>query len=198
MILKRLRQATTKNHAALESQLPLLDPQLNREHYQLFVRRFYGYYAPMEARLLALPWWAELSLDYGERYKTPRLRQDLLALGDTSESLAQLPHCQDLPELGTLSQLLGCLYVIEGSTLGGQIITRQLHSNLGLTLDTGCAFFNGYGEQTAARWKAFCTLLTAFAEQSSGDEEIINTANQTFETLERWLFAKSPTPITEL
>jgi heme oxygenase len=190
MTLKDLKQATNERHAALEGQLPLLNPLLSHEDYRQLLSRFFGYYAPLEKQLLALPWPDEIGFDYSSRHKTPRLEQDLIALGETPETLAKLPRCQELPEVVTLSNLLGCLYVIEGATLGGQIITQHLQINLGLTPETGAAFFNGYGEQTSVHWQTFCKMLTDLTEETSGDEEIIATANRTFETLGQWLFPK--------
>ena len=188
IILKRLKQATSERHGALEGQLPLLDPCLSRENYHQLLSRFFGYYAPLETRLLAMTEWDEIDFDYTDRHKAPRLEQDLIALGDTPETLARLPRCQELPEIVSLSNLLGCLYVLEGATLGGQIITRHLQAHLELTPELGASFFNGYGAHTGARWQAFCSMLTSVAEQTGGDEDIIATANQTFETLEQWLF----------
>ena len=190
MLLKRLKQATSECHAALECQLPLLDPHLSRENYHLLLGRFFGYYAPLETQLLALPWRDEIGFDYIDRHKTPCLKQDLIALGETHGSLARFPRCQDLPEVVTLQNMLGCLYVIEGATLGGQIITRHLLANLGLTPESGASFFNGYGTQTGAYWQTFCTMFSDLAERTGGDEEIIATAIRTFETLEQWLFPK--------
>jgi heme oxygenase (biliverdin-IX-beta and delta-forming) len=191
MILQRLKQATSQRHAALERQLPLLDPRLSRPVYRQCARRFFGYYAPLEARLLALPWWESIGLCYTPRHKTPRLEQDLLAMGDTSVTLARLPRCQNLPVTDTLDHLLGCLYVLEGATLGGQIITKHLEINLGVTPQSGGAFFNGYGTQTGPHWLAFCKMLMVHAERSENTENIIASANQTFATLDQWLF---PTP----
>lgn len=197
-ILKRLSQSTSERHAALERQLPLLDPRLSRENYRQFVSRFLGYFAPLEIQLLALPCWDEIGFHYSERFKTPLLEQDLIALGDTPEVQARFPRCQKLPKLDTLPNVLGCLYTIEGATLGGQIITRHLQASLNLTPESGASFFNGYGAETGVRWHAFCAMLTAFAEQTGGEEDIIATANQTFETLEQWLFPKSPIRSTYL
>ena len=196
MILNRLRHATSQRHAALECQLPLLDPQLSREEYRRFVCRFLGYYAPLETRLLELPWWREIGFDYGERYKTPRLVQDMLALGVTADTLATFARCSDLPRIDTLPQALGCLYVIESATLGGQLVTRHLQENLGLTPRSGSAFFYGYGMQTGARWKSFGALLTTHAEKTGDHAAIIDTANHTFETFERWLFPPAPAATT--
>ncbi len=190
MFLQRLKLATRDRHSALERQLPLLDPTLSHEAYRQFLGRFFGYYAPLEARLDVSPWWGQIGLDYAERRKTPGLAQDLIALGIAPAALARVPPCRELPDLASSARLLGCLYVIEGATLGGQIITRHLHTHLGLTPRSGAAFFSGYGAQTGSRWKAFGAQLTAYVQHSGGDDEIIDGANQTFATIDRWLFAK--------
>ncbi|MBC8012307.1 MAG: biliverdin-producing heme oxygenase, partial [Burkholderiales bacterium] len=149
---------------------------------------FFGYYAPLEARLGASPFWADLAFDFAARRKMPRLEQDLVALGQTAEELTRLPRCAELPELDTLPQVLGCLYVIEGATLGGQVITRHLLATHGITPETGGAFFAGYGAETGPQWQAFGAMITTAAERLGGENEIIASANRTFETLARWLF----------
>jgi heme oxygenase len=194
MILKRLKLATRESHIALERQLPLMNSDLARDEYRQFVSRFLGFYAPLERQLLAAPYWKVLAFDYSARQKTPRLKQDLFSLGSSADLLALTPHCTELPVLTTPEQLLGCLYVIEGATLGGRVITRHLQRNLGLTPQSGGAFFDGYGTETGANWKAFCTMLSRSADHS-GDEgrkvAIVAGANRTFETLTHWLFPTS-------
>lgn len=194
MILKHLKQATGSRHAALESRLPLLDAGMSRLSYLHFLQRFYGYYAPLESQLLALPYWNSMDFDYAGRHKTPRLMQDLRALGETPEAIQGFARCQHLPTLASPGQLLGCLYVIEGATLGGQIITRHLEANLGLTPLTGASFFDGYGARTGSQWKAFCAMLRGNAGESGRQDDILSSASQTFETLGQWLFPPCPTP----
>lgn len=187
-ILKHLRQETSERHAGLEQSMPVMDPRLSRGDYRALLEGFFGYYAPLEARLSASPVWAELTFDFAARRKVPRLEQDLVALGLTAKELTRLPRCAELPELDTLPQVLGCLYVIEGATLGGQVITRHLLTTHGITPETGGAFFAGYGAATGPQWQAFGTMITAAAERLGGENEIIASANRTFETLDRWLF----------
>jgi heme oxygenase len=103
-------------------------------------------------------------------------------------ALAELPQAKALPDLGTAAKLFGCLYVLEGATLGGQIITRHLNASLGLTPQSGGSFFSGYGQHTGSRWKEFCAHLTAFAARSNCDLEIVEGANATFDSLDRWLY----------
>jgi heme oxygenase len=201
MILKRLKLATSASHTALEDQLPLMRADLSREDYRRFVGRFFGFYAPLEAQLMASPHWKSLAFDYADRQKTPRLTQDLLALGSSARALASTPRCTDLPACNTPEQLLGCLYVIEGATLGGRVITRHLQNQLGVTPESGGAFFDGYGAQTGVRWKAFCTMLSTHAgdhdAHASRHAAIVAGANHTFETLTHWLFpATVPTNLS--
>lgn len=183
-ILKRLRSETSALHAELEQKLPLVDPRLSREGYRKILEGFFGYYAPLEAQLGGSAVWAELDFDFSARRKVPQLVADLGVLGKAPE---ELPRCAELPELVTIPQVLGCLYVIEGATLGGQIITRHLQANLGITPETGGAFFAGYGADTGARWQAFGAMITAAAERFGGEDEIVANANRTFETLDHWL-----------
>jgi heme oxygenase len=201
MILKRLKLATSASHSALEEKLPLMNADLSRQAYCRFVARFFGFYAPLEAQLMASPHWQQLPFDYADRQKTPRLTQDLLALGTTPTALSATPLCAALPPLHAPEQLLGCLYVIEGATLGGRSITQHLHTKLGLTPQSGGAFFDGYGTQTGSRWKAFCTMLMNNADHpdhpnhpidESRHAAIVAAADSTFQTLTQWLFPTSP------
>ena len=192
MILKSLKEATQSRHTALESRLPLLDAHLARQAYREFVQLFFGYYEPLEQKLMAQPCWESIGFDYTERRKTPRLAQDLLALGDSAEAMQGLARCQNLPVLSNAGHVLGCLYVIEGATLGGQIISRHLASGLGLSAMSGASFFSGYGPQTGSRWKAFCAMLEANAAEGNNYHDIVDGARQTFETLGQWLFPQYP------
>jgi heme oxygenase (biliverdin-IX-beta and delta-forming) len=197
VILLRLKQATRSRHAALESRSILLDPSLSRAAYRNCLRRFFGYYAPLELSLLGANRWPDAGLAHPAWQKAPLLAQDLLTLGDTPDQLSQAPQCQTLPDLSTTARVCGCLYVIEGATLGGQIVTRHLADSLAITAQCGGAFFRGYGEHTGSRWKAFGTQLTAFAFRSGCDDEIVASANETFETLDRWLYPAQLQGITQ-
>lgn len=187
-ILKRLRTETRERHADLDQRLPLVEPRLSRNDYRTILEGFYGYYAPLEVKLFTSNVWAELTFDFTGRQKVPRLENDLVALGKTAEELTRLPRCTELPKLDSIPRVLGYLYVIEGATLGGQVISRHLRANLAITPETGGAFFAGYGAATGAQWNVFRAMMTAAAERFGGQDEIVASANRTFETLHRWLF----------
>jgi heme oxygenase (biliverdin-IX-beta and delta-forming) len=61
----------------------------------------------------------------------------------------------------------GCLYVLEGSALGGQIISKRVKQTLGVGSATGGAYFLGLGRQTASHWSDFLTALNAIPANST-------------------------------
>jgi len=100
--------------------------------------------------------------------------------------------CHVLPDLRTPARLFGCLYLIDGATLGGQVVTRHLQASLGVTPMSGGVFFSGYAEHKGSHWKAFGVHLSAFAQASGAEDDIVPGANETFETLDRWLYPTQP------
>jgi hypothetical protein len=61
----------------------------------------------------------------------------------------------------------GCLYVLEGSALGGRVISKRVKQTLGLGPATGGAYFHGLGRQTARHWSDFLTALNTIPANSA-------------------------------
>ncbi len=194
MILQRLKNETREIHAALERQMPLLDADLHAADYQHMVQKLYTYHKPLEVLLLSLPGFAAIGLDYSGREKAPRLARDLAALSVSASDVEHMHQCESLPPLAHPSHLFGCLYVLEGATLGGQIVARHLQASLGLTPETGASYFSGYGAQTGPQWKVFCALLTAYAEPLDDPNDILAGAHATYATLSAWMRATDVAP----
>ena len=185
--LTRLRAETRPRHDAIEAALELTSSALTLGTYRQTLTRFYGFYGPLEAGLWAVGGWVERGLDLTERRKTPLLEADLRALGVANPQ--DLPVCTDLPPHDTVAATFGCLYVLEGATLGGQVISPVLRKRLGVTPDTGGRFFDGYGDRTGPMWQAFRAALVAFAVTSGDQDEIVSAAKDTFSKLHRWMTA---------
>lgn len=113
------------------------------------------------------------------------LQRDLWSAGDSPDVVAQLPRCNNLPIVGGILQALGSLYVLEGATLGGQVVARYLSVVPGLTHGAGFSFFRSYGDDIGPMWRAFGEFLSSRA--GDGDEEIVEAACATFATLGQWL-----------
>lgn len=165
--------------------MPIMSPELTRQAYCELVAGFYGFIAPAEESLLRSGACGQTQVPFSGREKTPILVKDL-------ENLEQ-PIPMVIPDdaamnLSSPAKALGYLYVMEGSTLGGQFISRHLKKHLGLDAENGAAYFNGYGSQTSARWKEFCEALIASAASLNQDDAIVESARATFEGLQQWLF----------
>lgn len=86
--------------------------------------------------------------------------------------------------LGELSEVLGSLYVIEGSALGGRVIAPQLKRTLGLAQGRGASYFHGFGGETGVMWNNF-RVLTALELGDSSRATVLAclSAKRTFGAL---------------
>jgi len=109
---------------------------------------------------------------------------------DRLRNPAEPGQCRELPGINTDAEAFGCLYVMEGSTLGGKIIYNILKNQLGIDKMAGAAFFYGYGPATGEKWKTFSTQMEAFGRETGTDDAIIAAANDTFSKFEQWLQTK--------
>ena len=98
MLLQRLRNETARNHAAIESQMPLLDPSLSLEMYRDLLARFRGFYVPLEQQLQSRinKFWSDTEYVWAEREKSPLLEFDLRTMGQITSADDE---CLVLPSL---------------------------------------------------------------------------------------------------
>lgn len=165
----------------------LLEPGLSLEGYRRHLEALHGLFAPLEAELERKLSGELPELRTVERWKLPLLVKDLEALGHDASSLARLPRATLLPPLTGLPEALGCFYVLEGSTLGGQLILRHLQRHL-----TGApvAFFRAYGEEVGPMWRAFGEVVSqasAAAASEDFDARVVQGAKDTFDAFTAWL-----------
>ncbi|CAI8759071.1 heme oxygenase (biliverdin-IX-beta and delta-forming) [Pseudomonas sp. IT-93MI4] len=185
-VLQDLRAGTAELHIALEKRLPFFSDTLDSNAFLRLMQAYYGFYRPLESALLdsgVIP----VDFDLAPRLKAPTLFNDLQALGLTAEAIARLPLCQSLPVIDSSDACLGVLYVLEGATLGGQILRREIASRLSLNADNGAAFLDIYGAATGRRWRAFIEYLGSRSLDASEREAVVAAARTTFSCFERWL-----------
>ena len=183
---QELRRETADLHRRLEIDLGLLDSDLSLDRYRRVLELFLGFYAPIEASLARVAS-AGSPLGLPLRARAALIESDLLALGLSRGEIADLPRCDDLPRLSCPEELAGCLYVLEGACLGGQVIGPALRERLGVAQGSGASFFTGDGERTAARWRLFLAWLEGLARVGSTTVEIVGSARATFLAFARWV-----------
>lgn len=182
-ILDRLKQSTRVHHDRVEARVRVLEPGFTPGEYRELLACMWGFYGPVEARLSATGIWQELTLNAAARGKVSLLEQELAARGIGRDALARLPVCTDLPALHGVPRALGCMYVLEGATLGGAVIARHLERTWGIR----SAFFGSYGSATGAMWKAFGRALAAYEAKTGSGDQIVDGACETFNKLDAWL-----------
>ena len=180
-----LREATHDQHIRLHKH-PLLATIMQPSHqlndYHKLLLAYFGLYQFLEARIQQYLSNESVNFTYNERYKLPWLVNDLtffqikpISLNDLSSTV------HDFPAITSLGQLVGILYVLEGSTLGASHMSLKLAEQHSLTSDAGSCFFNGYGDKTQPYWQQFI----AFSDTLSGDiqqcQEALKAACETFE-----------------
>ncbi|RYG42113.1 MAG: hypothetical protein EOO01_23735 [Chitinophagaceae bacterium] len=186
MILNLLRSHTKDSHQAVEKLLiPKIKKTQEEAEYRKLLALFYGFFHPLEQKI-------ELYVDQTGITDWHLRRKSEVILSDyalTGGSPSEIAICTDLPQISSESQALGAMYVMEGSTLGGQVITSMLSKNLGLSGTDRIKFFNGYGADTAAMWTGFTDALNNYPAETPELEIIAEAARQTFTKLKTWISA---------
>ena len=96
----------------------------------------------------------------------------------------------DLPGITNEDEAIGALYVLEGSTLGGKIISAMIKKVLIDADDSILSFYNGYGEESEKMWSSFTNAMN---EHSKGEEQsrtITEAAKETFVKFKAWALAQ--------
>jgi heme oxygenase len=186
-----LRLATWPSHQRLEKRLDVRTRFSNLDAYRGHLAKMWGFCAALEDQLQKGVFGAALA-DYESRRKLPLLTQDLVALGGDPETVARLARCTALPACTDAATAFGCVYVLEGATLGGRTLLPLVQSQLGLTPHRGSAFLASYGEEVAAMWRSFGVALDAWCEPPPRSARASEAAVETFDALDEWLCGKSP------
>jgi len=175
--------ATLEAHEDLERALGLLGQVSDRHRFLTVLDRFYGFHAVWE---LAIRRHCDLARVHAPRGRLPHLRRDLAALGRTSAEIGALPLCLAAHHLADdPDEAVGSLYVMEGSTLGGQLIARELAGAAWLPAG-GVTYFHPYGPRTGGMWRSF----PARADERRPDRETAaRGARRTFALLQDWVAA---------
>jgi heme oxygenase len=183
--MQRLRQETQADHDNVEGAVPLMHQGLNKAEYVQCLQRIYGVVAAWEERAAEVaPEWLQPALL--TRQRSPLLELDLSWFG--------VPEKDDrrptLPVMDNLSSFFGTMYVMEGSTLGGQLIARHVEATLHLCEGRGNSYFRGHGSQTGPLWKEFCEMLKERIPDEQTDAVVVS-AKAMFHTFGTWMQRKS-------
>lgn len=190
MDLHYLREATRSEHHATEGAMHLLGPDLTPDNYIHVLRC-----------LLPILWswetWADAHAPerlhplLAPRRRSHFLTADLRTLGATIEAIdgerspawsSVLDEPQPVVNERGVREweagFLGALYVLEGSTLGGRYLAREVETVLKIEPGQGNTYFQGHGAATGGLWKEVTAEIAMVPEEFSG--RLLSTARRTF------------------
>lgn len=182
MLAEKAKEQTGTNHQLLEKKIiaKLKDLQ-STDDYLHILQLFYGYFGGLEDKINQHIGTEELP-DIAHRRKSAQLAGDIKSLGGTPAAKAVNGA---LPDIDNAASAFGALYVIEGSTLGGSIISKMVSGKLGI--QSALSFFNSYGENTPAMWHTFKNTLNVKVITDEDQAAMIGAANETFSKFNTWI-----------
>ena len=200
-VMARLRQDTAALHDAIEA-LPLMrrlvDPQLKRAEYLDVLRCFYRANRICEGHLLdRARVWESRGLDWSSRLnKTAWLEEDLRRLDPNwlpspPDAQSITATCSTPARYGEpapmpyhdegFARAAGCLYVMEGATLGSRVILGLLGRARERPAAGATRFFQGYGPLTGERWATLGRELQSELGQDEAEfSQALEAANETY------------------
>ncbi|HXN10187.1 MAG TPA: biliverdin-producing heme oxygenase [Steroidobacteraceae bacterium] len=189
--IAQLRAATKPAHQRLEKRLDVKTRFSSLFAYRAHLERMWGFCAGLEQRVNRQVLGDALA-DYDLRRKLPLLARDLVTLGAVPDAMPQLPRCEAIPVCPDVASGFGCLYVLEGATLGGRTLLPLVQEKLGLSAGHGAAFLASYGADVAAMWQRFGAALDAWCCTPERQACASYTAVATFDALQDWLCGSTP------
>lgn len=168
MMIKRLKEATDELHKEIEGENLarfIMDHSIDRETYELLLLQNYMAYKKTEAEI------REFIPDY-QSDKSFKLEADLKKMGIEPQETSHAFSCKNVAEA------FGAAYVVEGSALGGMVISRNIPKCENLASLPQQEFFSG-DRQNLKAWENFKEGLSA---QNFSEEEALAATNKAKET----------------
>jgi heme oxygenase len=201
-IMQRLRDETRAQHVATEAipfSAAILSGTLSRSAYAGQLAAYLPVHRAIENAIadrrhpaLARVWTDDMA-------RAPLLEADLDQLGATDDDVRLArPEAEEMAGwieglAGTQPiAILGVVYVLEGSSLGGALLRGHLARAFGLT-DAGLRYYSPYGVGPKPHWTAFSERMNAAVNDGADADAIVAAAVETFVRIGRILSALTST-----
>lgn len=173
MMINKLREETAELHKQIEKDNLaglIMTHEISQEDYKLLLLQNYLAYQIVEEEITPF-------YDITGSGRLERLKKDLKALDiDPSEALSEM---KGEFKCSSKSEAMGAAYVVEGSALGGMMISKELKSCHKLSHIEEHHFFNG-DRKNLKSWNNFLKIIknTNFNEEE--EEKAAEKACDTF------------------
>jgi heme oxygenase (biliverdin-IX-beta and delta-forming) len=175
--IDRLRQDTRVAHAELDESLHLIDRLSSMQQRAAVLAGYHRLHHAAEAAIA--PFLGAIAdPDFAARRRCQMIAEGIGILGQEL-----LPERAASLDISTPAEAFGALYVLEGSSLGGRVILKELKR--GSVSLAGLGFLDPYGLNTGPRWRSFLAILEREVQSGEQQSDAVTGALNTF------AFAKS-------
>lgn len=178
--LTDIKTKTADSHKKLESlsvSASILSPDMKIEDYIHYLSLMHDVHKNTEE--IVYPLLSNIIDDLEQRRKKHLIEEDFLFLNHNKTASSQVFNKTEM----STAFALGVFYVIEGSTLGGRFILKNIVTNPQLSNDQGVSYFKGYGDKTGSYWKNFLNVLAEYEQNNNCADSIIEGAVYAFDNI---------------
>lgn len=178
--LDDLKIQTSDSHKKLEElpiSMSIMSPDMKIEDYTYYLSLMHDVHNDTERKIF--PFFVNAIEDLEQRRKKPLIENDLLFLNAAKTNSEKVFDTDGF----SAAFALGILYVVEGSTLGGRFILKNVSKVPQLSGEKGVSYFNGYGNKTGSFWKTFLNFLSEYEQEHNCGDEIIEGAIFAFNSI---------------
>ena len=172
---EQVRRETSELHRDIEEATDLPGSVASREDYVRLISQLHAFHLAVEGQLadpLLEQGWLEVGIVLLAHRRSHLLARDLSDLGVAPKETAV-----GLPRLTGLGEALGCLYVVEGSALGGRVLAPAFRTVLG---DVPTGFFDSDERMHPHPWRSVLVSLGTFEAAGGRAEDVVTGAQRTF------------------
>lgn len=173
MMMNKLKIATRDLHEEIEKEnlaALIMSHEIKMAEYKLLLLQNFVAYKVTEDQISS-------HLENFESTRTERLEKDLRHLGVETTIVNRY---RDHFVVSGKAEALGAAYVVEGSSLGGMMIARELKNCKKLVLSQSPSFFNEEKQQLNG-WKKFKKNLSEINFTEAEEQQAIAKARETFQ-----------------
>ena len=183
----RLRESSRELHQVVEVKLGLPWTIMGWDDYVACLSRFHRLYRPLEQQLRVFLDWLDHGFDAVGHGYTVSFASDLGLLLPPGAPLPRDVSGEACLNLPSFAHALGARYVLEGPTLGGEVILRRLLQS-GVEGAATARAFLGICKQRPGGWQNFRAALDRYGkERMRAVPHVVTSAKRSFWAMDEWL-----------
>lgn len=172
---KNLKEITKELHNEVEELIlpkKLFLGKISKSEYLEYLRILYKLHFTIERELLKYNDWNQYNFEIINYLRKDLIIKDIEILSDNE--VFDNPLCDSSEEIKikTFGEAIGYLYVVTGSTMGGQILSKKVVDSFpNSSYQDANNYFSAFKEKTIPMWMEFLQFLNTYASTVNDENE---------------------------